>query len=140
MGATARSLFFEADEIISTYSRAQAVEDGVLVDVSDTMRQVGITTKTALTRTLYEDCVAWTDADSKRQTYQDESGRLWDVLFMCSRVVRSLNRAGDSVLFQVLRVPRGGRDTRPRLVTLKVVLGRDEMDEWTLTVMRTDED
>ena len=137
---TARSLFFEADEIISTYSRAQAVEDGVLVDVSDIMRQTGITTKTALTRTLYEDCVAWTDADTKRQTYQDESGRLWDVLFMCSRVVRSLNRSGDSVLFQVLRVPRGGRGMRPRLVTLKVVLGRDELDEWTLTVMRTDED
>jgi hypothetical protein len=137
---TARALFFEADEIISTYSRAQAVEDGVLVDVSATMRQTGITTKTAMTATVFEDCVAWTDTDSKRQTYQDESGRLWDVLFMCSRVVRALNRAGDSVLFQVLRVPRGGRGTRPRLTTLKVVLGRDELDEWTLTAMFPNED
>ena len=91
-------------------------------------------------RPSWKDCVAWTDADSKRQTYQNEIGRLWDVLFMCSRVVRSLNRSGDSVLFQVMRVPRGGMGTRPRLVTLKVVLGRDELDEWTLTVMRTDED
>lgn len=132
--------FFEESDIISTYSRAQAVEDGVLVDVSATMRETGITTKTALTRTVYEDCVAWTDADTKRQTYQDESGRLWDVLFMARRVVRSLSRVGDSVLFQVLRVPRGGRGMRPRLVTLKVVLGRDEMDEWTLTIMQPDED
>jgi hypothetical protein len=132
--------FFEESDIISTYSRAQAVEDGVLVDVSATMRETGITTKTALTRTVYEDCVAWTHADTKRQTYQDESGRLWDVLFMARRVVRSLSRVGDSVLFQVLRVPRGGRGMRPRLVTLKVVLGRDETDEWTLTIMQPDED
>lgn len=132
--------FFEESDIISTYSRAQAVEDGVLVDVSATMREAGLTTKTALTRTVYEDCVAWTEADTKRQTYQDESGRLWDVLFMARRVVRSLSRVGDSVLFQVLRVPRGGRGTRPRLVTLKVVLGRDETDEWTLTIMQPDED
>lgn len=57
--------FFEESDIISTYSRAQAVEDGVLVDVSATMREAGITTKTALTRTVYEDCVAWTDADTQ---------------------------------------------------------------------------
>lgn len=139
MNSTARVLFEECD-VISTYSRAQAVEDGVLVDVSATMREAGLTTKTALTRTVYEDCVAWMDADTKRQTYQDESGRLWDVLSMARRVVRSLSRVGDSVLFQVLRVPRGGRGTRPRLVTLKVVLGRDETDEWTLTIMQPDED
>ena len=132
--------FFEESDIISTYSRAQAVEDGVLVDVSATMREAGLTMKTALTRTVYEDCVAWTDADTKRQTYQDESGRLRDVLSMARRVVRSLSRVGDSVLFQVLRVPRGGRGMRPRLVTLKVVLGRDETDEWTLTIMQPDED
>lgn len=59
---------------------------------------------------------------------------------MSRRVVRSLSRGGDSVLFQVLRVPRGGRGMRPRLVTLKVVLGRDETDEWTLTIMQPDED
>ena len=39
-------------EVISSYSRAQAIEDGVLVDVSSVARAAGIKFPVAMTRTV----------------------------------------------------------------------------------------
>ena len=38
---------------ISTYTRAQAIEDGFLVDVSETPREAGFKIPVALTRTVW---------------------------------------------------------------------------------------
>ncbi len=38
---------------ISAYSRAQAIEDGILVDVSDTAREAGFNIPVAITRTVW---------------------------------------------------------------------------------------
>lgn len=62
--------------MIYSYTRAQALADGVLVDVSDIAREAGFRVPVALTRTAWEDCVAWSAEDSRRQVHQDESGRL----------------------------------------------------------------
>ena len=45
------------------------------------------------TAAVWSDCVAWSDADSEAQVYQDQSGRLWDVLFMSAYAIRT-NRDG----------------------------------------------
>ena len=101
--------------VIFAYTRKQALEDGVLVDVSGTAREAGFKFPVALTRAVYEDCVVWSEEDSKRQTHQDESGRLWDVLWMAKLAAR---QGGQEIRFQVLRVPRGGRGMKARMVTL----------------------
>jgi len=80
-------------EVISTYSRAQALEDGVLVDAAPTAREAGFKWPVAITSAAWADCVAWSDADSERQVHQDQSGRLWDVLFMAQHAIR-VNRSG----------------------------------------------
>ena len=67
--------------VISTYTRAQAIEDGVLVDVGSTANEAGFKWPVALTSAAWADCVAWTDDDSQKQVHQDQSGRLWDVLY-----------------------------------------------------------
>ena len=54
-------------EVISTYSRAQAIEDGVLVDAGDMARQAGFRFHIAITPAAWSDCVVWTDADSSGQ-------------------------------------------------------------------------
>ena len=41
-------------EVISNYSRAQAIEDGVLVDVSATAKETGIKFPVGMTRTLWD--------------------------------------------------------------------------------------
>ena len=69
-------------EAIHTYSRAQAIEDGVLVDVTETAKEAGFKFNTVVTRAVWEDCIAWNNSDEV--AYQDESGRLWDVVFMAA--------------------------------------------------------
>jgi len=67
---------------VSTNSRAQALEDGVLIDAGPMAREAGLIWPVALTSAAWEDCVAWSDADSVRQVHRDEAGRMWDVLYM----------------------------------------------------------
>ena len=64
---------------ISTYTRAQAIEDGILVDVSDTAREAGFRIPVAVTRTVWNRIIALPDG---YRGFQDEAGRLWDVLWM----------------------------------------------------------
>lgn len=125
-------------EVIHTYTRQQAIEDGYLVDVSDQAGEAGFRCPVALTRAAWEDCVTWSDNDSQRQAYQDESGRLWDVLWMASRA--ALHAKGDQVNFQLYRVPRGGRGLRPRLVTLVMHIGPGDEGEGVITLMLPGED
>jgi len=87
-----------------------------------------------MTRAAWSDCV---ECDSKRQTHQDENGRLWDVLWMASRAAR---RGGQEICFQLYRVPRGGRGMRPRLVTLKAICGPGDEGEPEITIMLPGED
>ena len=65
--------------VLSVYTRAQAIEDGFLVDVSETAREAGFTIPVAVTRSVWDRIVALPDG---YQGFQDESGRLWDVLWM----------------------------------------------------------
>lgn len=62
---------------ISVYTRAQAIADGVLIDVSEMSREAGFRFPVAMTRAAWEDCVMWSDEDSRLQVHQDEAGRRW---------------------------------------------------------------
>lgn len=124
-------------EVISSYSRKQAIEDGILVDVSEVAREAGLKFPVALTRAVYEDCVAWTEEDSKRQTYQDLSGRLWDVVYMLRCAARN---GGSEMHYSLYRVPKGGKGKKARLVTLKAVCGPSDDMSPCITVMQIDED
>ena len=51
--------------VISTYTRAQAIEDGVLIDAGAMAREAGFKWPVALTTAAWADCVAWSEDDSK---------------------------------------------------------------------------
>jgi hypothetical protein len=125
-------------ETIHAYTRAQALDDGYLIDVSETAREAGFQIPVVITRTAWADWIEWTDVDSHRQTYQDEAGRLWDVLYMAANAAR---RSADAELrFQLYRVPRGGRGQRARLTTLKAVIDGGDNGQPCITLMLPDED
>jgi len=124
-------------EAISTYTRKQAIEDGVLVDISEMAAEAGFNCPVAITRAAWADCVEWTEADSNRQTTQDESGRLWDVLWMAKLAAR---RGGSKTTYQFYRVPRGGRGIKPRLTALKMTAGPGDDGELVITIMMRNED
>ena len=127
-------------EVISTYSRAQALDDGVLIDAGPMAQEVGFHWPVAITAAAWADCVAWTDADNACQVHQDETGRLWDVLFMAHHAVRSSRSGGDRLTFELYRVPRDGRSTQAQITTLKLLAGPGDQGEPVTTILLPDED
>jgi len=126
-------------EIIHSYTREQAIEDGFLVDVTETAREAGFCIPVALTRAVWEDCVEWNEADSKRQTHQDLSGRLWDVVNMAFIAAR-FNRDSSTVNYYLYRVPRGDRGKKARRVMLKSMVDPGDQGEPVVTIMLPNED
>ena len=127
-------------DIISTYTRAQAIEDGVLIDISSTAKEAGFEWPVAMTAGAWADCVAWSDTDSQAQVYQDQSGRLWDVIFMAFQAISLSRETGDRLLFRLYRVPRDGHSTDAELTTLKLVVGPGDSGEPVITILLANED
>ena len=128
-------------DVISTYTRAQAIEDGVLIDVSPIAKDAGFNEwPVAMTAGAWTDCVAWSDRDSQTQVYQDQSGRLWDVIFMAFQSIALSRETGDRLLFRLYRVPRDGHSMDAELTTLKLIVGPGDSGEPVITIMLVDED
>ena len=126
--------FWDDAEVISSYTRAQAIEDGELVDVSETAREAGIKFPVAVTRAVWVKYVEIPEG----VTCQDERGRLWDILWM----FRCNARQGGDTLFFKLHVRNHNRErlTKADLVTLKAVCGPGDTPEPVITIMLPDED
>ncbi len=127
-------------EVIYSYTRVQAIDDGVLIDATEMARDAGFKWPVALTVAAWSDCVAWSDVDNERQVYQDQSGRLWDVLFMASFAVRTANNANRQLQFDLQRIPRNGQLTTSQRLTLKLILGPGDGGEPVITIMLPGED
>lgn len=127
--------------VIFRYTRAQALEDGVLVDAGSMAAEAGFRCPVALSRAAWEDCVAWRPEDSERKgVSQDMDGRLADVLWMCYVGIRCSQGRLSSLLFPVHRVPRQGTGREPTQITLKCVIGPGDAGEPVLTIMLPHED
>jgi hypothetical protein len=127
-------------EVIFQYTRAQAIADGVLIDATALARDAGFSCPVALTAAVWEDCVAWDDADSERQVHQDLTGRLWDVLFLAAHGARFANPGNERVSFEIDRVPRDGRSTRAETTALHMVIGPGDNGEPVITILQPHED
>src|SRR5512135_2827579 len=68
----------EHGTLIFSYTRAQAIADGVLKDVSELAKEAGFRFPVAVSAGVWAECVAVPDGVDG----QDETGRLWDVLNM----------------------------------------------------------
>lgn len=121
--------------VIDAYTRAQAIEDGTLVDVSGMAREAGFKIPVALTRTVWGKYVEV----PKGVTFQDESGRLWDILWMLHVAIAGSPRTGDHLLFR-LHVRNDNRDRIPPLITLKALCGPGDHGEPVMTILTPEED
>jgi hypothetical protein len=124
-------LVFEGE--IHGYSRAEALEDGVLVDCSELARQAGFRHPIALTRAVWEQCVELTPEAARAG--QDETGRLWDVLWMLSCAIRR-ERGGWEVGFELRCVGTGGVSVPTKL---RAVVGPGDDAAPVITVMLPEE-
>ena len=126
---------FAGAEVIYAYTRKDALNDGVQIDVSEVAREAGLKFPVYLTRTVWESYV--TVPDGVR--CQDEKGRLWDIVWMLRCAAR--RTSGPQMLFG-LHVRNDNRDRKPPLVNLKAVCGPRDIDDAqpAITVMLPDED
>jgi hypothetical protein len=122
-------------EIVSAFTRKQAVADGFQVDVSSVAREAGIRFPVFINRTAFDAYVTVPPDVSG----QDEAGRLWDVVWMLRFAIRKA-QAGQSRLPFALYVRNDNR--APRLVKLIAMCGALDLDDPqpAITVMLPGED
>ena len=121
--------------VIYAYTRAQAVADGVQVEVTKTAQEAGIKFPMFLTRAVFEAYVAV----PPDVTGQDEAGRLWDVVWMTRfGIIRA--RPGCDRIPVAFYVRNDNRAAR--LVKLIATCGALDIDDPqpAITVMMPDED
>jgi hypothetical protein len=140
-------LFTEAD-MIHRYTRAQAIADGVLVEVSsltpdepEFVRSAGFNVSVALTASL----AALVVPNQREEDYgQDLKGRLWDLLNM-ARIYRPRpmpDEGGDwkfPCIFVVIGRSEYGRQQHKEF-ELKANIGGGDNGEPVVTFMFPDED
>lgn len=132
--------------VIYAYTRAQAIEDGVLVDLSTVAAEAGIRLPTAITAAAFERYVT---VPEELKGLQDEAGRAWDVVWMLAHAIRSGKLNGSEGVFELLvampanaawEANEKAHGKNHRLVTLKAVCGPSDDGSPCLTVMKPDED
>ena len=118
--------------LIYSYTRKQAIEDGVLIDVSKMAQEAGIKHPVAVTYKLWYEYIE-PDPEAKSLD-QSIEGRLWDVLWMFR--VKAFVSVDSQFQFRVYFIM--GKEVK--LVELKAVCGPGDNLEPVITIMLPEED
>lgn len=122
-------------KVIYSYTRAEAIEDGVLVDVTSAAVEVGLRFPVAATRSVYEKCIA---VPVGLDGILEESGRARDVMWLLRcEIQRSLSRS--STLFFSMQAVTAAPNTR-EIVELKAMCGPGDNGAPVITIMLPHED
>lgn len=126
--------------VIFSYTRKQAIEDGVLVDLmraemADLVGEAGFRLPIAMTATAFSAAVCPIDSGEELPAGQSINGRLWDVLSVLRHAARA-NRDTDRVHFSV-SVWDGRQSNTVKLWSL---IGPGDDGEPVLTIMLEGED
>jgi hypothetical protein len=121
--------------IIFWYSRAQAIADGVLVDLTEWAQETGFQVPVACTAAVWQGYIV--PNGELRPAGQSERGRAHDVLWLLYVAIRKCPTRADQLRFEVsfLMPPRDHRT-----VELKAIAGPGDAGEAVLTVLLPDED
>lgn len=143
MTATLTHPDFVDDVVIHRYSRADALADGVLVDVSETARRMGFRHPVAVTQTVWLDSVYWGDDVIARKTIdwiaQDTESRLCDVLW--AAIVAARSAGGRSrIEFVIERTPTDTPGAQMKDVRLVLAIGPGDDLSPVITISMPGED
>lgn len=87
---------FAGFEVVHRYTRAQAIDDGVLVDVTTQAKGCGFRIPVAMTSALFNDCWKW--AEAVAQDDEEPSGERyvgWVLRFACETIRASKQTGTD---------------------------------------------
>lgn len=155
MSRTTNSMSDLFGEVIHTYTRAQAIADGTLIDVTSAdagAREVGIRWPVALSASAYADAVRWDEGEggnvdpAKGCTGNSTAGRLWDVMSLARHLALgpackvATVEGSARIDFRVLRIPAEGATTSPSHTRLSLCLGPGDDGEPVITIVLPHED
>ena len=131
---------FDDVPVVYAYTRAQALEDGVLGELSEWAAETGFTTPVACTAGVWNGYIV--PDESLRELGQSERGRAHDVLYMLCVTIRRQHGRGrrhdtSHVQFDVLFLKPPHKQSKVRLHT---VCGPGENGEPVITIMLPGED
>lgn len=121
-------------DIVYSYTRKQAIEDGVLIDVTETAKEAGFVIPVAVTNGLYSEYLE--PSQSLKERGQSVNGRLWDVLFMLYLKIHNCPKA-NTVIYKVAFEKENGCTAD---VNLKAVIDGGDNGSPVLTIMKENED
>lgn len=142
---TAGNPFADAPVIFS-YTRAQAIEDGVLVDLTEWAKETGFRIPVACTAEVWHRYI--TPPTSTRELGQSERGRAHDVLWMLFVAIKRQSahdksednghaRSDDRLFYEMIFLQAPNRQ---ETVKLKSICGPGDHAEPVLTIMLPHED
>lgn len=123
------NLFDDAD-VIYRYTRKQAIDDGVMVDLTDLAKEAGITLPLAVTRAVYS---VLEDTSSPGQDFK---GRAWDMLMIFRMHAR--HAESSEIHFAPLFMTAGSKKAGP--VPMWAKCGPGDTGEAVITIMLEGED
>ncbi|HQJ90278.1 MAG TPA: hypothetical protein PLB70_06665 [Paludibacteraceae bacterium] len=118
--------------LIFRYSRADALNDGVLVDVSEAAREVGIRYPVAVTAKVFHEYLV--PSEKMEGFGQSLSGRLHDLLWMFR--CKALKTSSDLLYFEVLFLMPDGKIEQ---VKLKAICDGCDDGAPVITILMVDE-
>ncbi|MDP2646531.1 MAG: hypothetical protein Q8P24_16450 [Desulfobacterales bacterium] len=124
------SNIFDDADVVYQYSRMQALEDGVLVDITDPAKEAGFKFPVAVTQGVYG------VLNDTSTPCQDFEGRVWDMLMVFRMHIRTCE--GDTVNFAPLFASKG--KAKPEPVSMWAKIGPGDDGAPVMTVMLEGED
>lgn len=121
--------------LIYSYSRAQAIADGVLIEVTAQAREAGFKFHTVVTDNLFHSYI--TPPAGLEGEGQSIEGRLHDVFFVLLAAIRSSKAATDYAEIDVLFVMAPGRQEKVKVIA---VVGPGDKGEPVMTIMLPGDD
>jgi hypothetical protein len=123
---------WDGAELIDMYSRAEALEDGVLIDAGKLAKEAGFCFPVAFTRAVWEGFID----PGTMGLGQSIDGRLWDTLQLLRRAIKAAPVGENTMRFRCIYI----MGAESRLVTLKAVCGPGDKGEPVITVLLPEED
>ena len=121
--------------VIFSYTRMQAIEDGVLIDVTEQANQLGFKVNTVVTATLFHGYVE--PPTGLTGEGQSTAGRLHDLLFLVLCAARKNHAGADRAAVRVSFLMAPGKTE-----TVEVIahIGPGDQGEPVLTLMLPEDD
>lgn len=121
---------FNGAPVIYRYTRQQAIEDGVLVDLSAWSRETGFTIPVACTAAVWNQYVV--PPEGTKELGQSERGRAHDMIWMLRQAIRRKPGTADRLTYEVIFL---NQHQKHETVTLKAICGPGDGPEAVMTIL-----